>query len=49
MKRKFAFRKANAAIAVAALALMLNTPAIGGPIALGVFQEFAFSTVGIPA
>jgi hypothetical protein len=49
MKRKFVFRKANAAMAVAALALTLDTPAIGGPIALGVFQEFAFSTANIPA
>jgi len=49
MKRKFALRKANAAIAVAALALTLNTPAIGGPIAMGVFQEFAFTTAGTPA
>jgi YVTN family beta-propeller protein len=49
MRHKFAFRAANAAIAVAALALTLNTPAIGSPIALGVFGEFGFTTVGTPA
>src|SRR5262249_16193380 len=49
MKHRFAVRKANAAIKVAALALMLNTPVIGGPIALGVFQEFGFTTAGTPA
>jgi hypothetical protein len=49
MRRKFAFGGANAAIAVAALALTLNTPAIGSPIALGGFQEFGFTTAGTPA
>jgi hypothetical protein len=37
------------ALSVAALAVLLNTPAHADPITLGVFHEFAFSTAGNPA
>ena len=49
MNVRFCNRRTGAAIAIAALAVLFTTPAAAGPIQLGVFQEFAFSTAGTPA
>ena len=49
MNVRFCNRRTGAAIVTAALAVLFTTPAAAGPIQLGVFQEFAFSTAGTPA
>jgi hypothetical protein len=46
---RFCNRRTGAAILTAALAVLFPAPAAAGPIQLGVFQEFAFSTAGTPA
>jgi YVTN family beta-propeller protein len=49
VKAKFCTRRTSVGIIIAALALAFTTPASAGPIGLGIFQEFAFSTAGTPA